>query len=82
MGSTPVIIEVTLNAPAERVWQAITEKDKMKQWYFEVPEFKPEVGFKFKYGTTSLVLYSNNSWKREKSIKNHKARLNIITCDY
>lgn len=49
MSASPVVIEVTLNAPSDRVWQAITDKDKMKQWYFEVPEFKPEVGFEFKY---------------------------------
>jgi uncharacterized protein YndB with AHSA1/START domain len=31
------------------VWLAITEKDLMKQWYFDLPEFRPEVGFIFEF---------------------------------
>jgi uncharacterized protein YndB with AHSA1/START domain len=42
-------IERTYNAPIEKVWRAITDKDQMKQWYFELPEFKPEVGFEFRF---------------------------------
>lgn len=49
MTSTPVVTEVTFNAPAGTVWQAITDKDKLNQWYFKVEDFKPEVGFEFKY---------------------------------
>ena len=43
----PVIKEVLLNAPASKVWKAITDKNEMKQWYFDLAEFKPEVGFEF-----------------------------------
>lgn len=45
----PVVIERVLNARVERVWQAITDKDKMKQWYFDLAEFRPEVGFEFQF---------------------------------
>jgi uncharacterized protein YndB with AHSA1/START domain len=45
----PFVIERTYNAPAGKVWQAITDKDKMKQWYFDLKEFKPEVGFEFQF---------------------------------
>jgi len=45
----PVIIERTYNAPAEKVWKAITEKEQMKQWYFDLAEFKPEPGFEFQF---------------------------------
>jgi uncharacterized protein YndB with AHSA1/START domain len=31
------------------VWQAITDRDKMEQWYFKLKEFKPEVGFEFEF---------------------------------
>ena len=44
-----IIIERTYNAPIEKVWQAITDKEKMKQWYFDLAEFKPEVGFEFRF---------------------------------
>ncbi|WP_254166883.1 SRPBCC family protein [Chryseosolibacter histidini] len=45
----PIVIEKLLDAPVERVWKAITDKDDMKQWYFDIAEFKPEVGFEFQF---------------------------------
>ncbi len=45
----PVIKEVLLNATALKVWKAITDKNEMKQWYFDLAEFKPEVGFEFQF---------------------------------
>ena len=45
----PLIIEDLYNAPSEEVWQAITDRYDMKNWYFEVPEFKPEVGTEFTF---------------------------------
>lgn len=47
MNTEPFIIEQTYNAPVNAVWEALTEKDKMKQWYFDIDDFKPEVGFTF-----------------------------------
>ncbi|HWF45169.1 MAG TPA: SRPBCC domain-containing protein [Candidatus Kapabacteria bacterium] len=47
--STPVIVERTLNASIAKVWDAITNNDAMKQWYFQLPEFRPEVGFEFEF---------------------------------
>ncbi|MEJ7683684.1 MAG: SRPBCC domain-containing protein [Segetibacter sp.] len=35
--------------PSERVWKAITDKDEMKQWYFDIEKFKPEVDFEFRF---------------------------------
>ncbi len=49
METAPFIIERTYNATADRVWQAITDRDKMEQWYFKLKEFKPEVGFEFEF---------------------------------
>lgn len=43
----PYSIEKLLNAQPGRVWQALTDKDQMKQWYFDLAEFRPEVGFEF-----------------------------------
>ena len=44
-----VVVEELIDAPVEKVWQAITDKDKMKKWYFDLEEFKPEVGFEFQF---------------------------------
>jgi len=49
MNAEPFVIERTYNAPVEKVWQAITDRDKMEQWYFKLEEFKPEVGFEFRF---------------------------------
>lgn len=49
MNNQPFIIERTFNAPIQKVWSAITDKDEMKQWYFDLAEFKPEVGFEFQF---------------------------------
>jgi uncharacterized protein YndB with AHSA1/START domain len=45
----PVIKKVLLNAPISKVWKTITDKDDMKKWYFDIAEFKPEVGFEFQF---------------------------------
>lgn len=47
--TTPVIKEVLLNASASKIWKAITDKNEMKQWYFDLAEFKAEVGFEFQF---------------------------------
>lgn len=47
--SDPFTIEKTLNAPAEKVWKAITDKEQMKQWYFDIAAFEPIVGFEFTF---------------------------------
>jgi uncharacterized protein YndB with AHSA1/START domain len=44
-----VVIERTFAAPIARVWKALTDVGEMKQWYFDLDEFKPEVGFAFEF---------------------------------
>jgi uncharacterized protein YndB with AHSA1/START domain len=44
-----VVIERTFNAPVARVWKALTDVEEMRRWYFELKEFKPEVGFEFEF---------------------------------
>lgn len=45
----PVTVEETYNAPVEKVWNAITDRDEMKKWYFDIAEFKAEPGFEFQF---------------------------------
>ena len=49
MKTEPIVFERTYNAPVNKVWQAITDRDQMKQWYFDLAEFRPEVGFEFEF---------------------------------
>lgn len=46
----PVIKEILLNAPVSKVWKAITDKNDMKEWLFDLlTKFRPEVGFEFQF---------------------------------
>jgi uncharacterized protein YndB with AHSA1/START domain len=44
-----VVIERTFSAPPERIWKALTDVEEMRRWYFDLKEFKPEVGFEFEF---------------------------------
>ncbi len=44
-----VVIERTFNASVARVWKALTDVEQMRQWYFDLKEFKPDVGFEFEF---------------------------------
>ncbi|MDO6429128.1 SRPBCC domain-containing protein [Flavitalea sp. BT771] len=49
MKQEPFVIERVYQASVDRVWRALTNKDEMKQWYFDLAEFRPEVGFEFQF---------------------------------
>ncbi len=49
MSSNPIVIERLFNAPISQVWKAITDREEMKKWYFNIEEFKAEVGFRFQF---------------------------------
>jgi uncharacterized protein YndB with AHSA1/START domain len=45
----PIVVERTYDALASKVWEAITNNKLMKHWYFDIDDFKPEVGFEFHF---------------------------------
>ncbi len=49
MDNTALVIEQEFDAPVELVWRALTEKELMEKWYFELSDFRLEVGFKFHF---------------------------------
>jgi uncharacterized protein YndB with AHSA1/START domain len=50
LAATPIVIERTLNVPADVVWNAFTDPSRIKQWYIPTLEFfKPEVGFETQF---------------------------------
>ena len=49
METKPLIVERTLNAPASRIWEALTDNSKMKEGYFQLENFEPRVGFEFQF---------------------------------
>lgn len=49
MENKPIVVERTFDVPADKVWSAITDKNEMKSWYFDLEDFRPEVGFRFQF---------------------------------
>lgn len=45
---TPFVIEQVYDASTPEVWQALTDENKMREWYFpQLKKFEPLVGFEF-----------------------------------
>ena len=49
MENQAIVLQRLFNASCSKVWKAITDKNEMKSWYFDLFDFKPEVGFKFQF---------------------------------
>ena len=49
MRESEVVVSRSFNVRPEVLWAAITDKQKMKTWYFDLAEFKPEKGFRFEF---------------------------------
>ncbi len=49
MENNIVVVEKLFDATTENVWRAITDKNEMKKWYFDLEDFKAEPGFKFQF---------------------------------
>ena len=62
-----IVIERTFNAPVARVWKALTDVDQMRVWYFDLKQFKPEVGFEFGF----VVEHKGNTY-------DHRCRITEI----
>lgn len=44
-----VIKEYSYKSTPEKLWKALTVKEQMKLWYFDIEKFKPEIGFEFRF---------------------------------
>jgi len=50
----PVVIEQDFDQSVASVWNAITNIDEMRKWYFEnIPEFRAESGFRTQFSVES-----------------------------
>lgn len=60
MENEPVIEEGVFDASAHDIWQALTDNEKMKKWYFDLTEFKAVKGFQFQFeGGTETHTYTH-----------------------
>lgn len=49
MSRDVVHVEVTYDAPVSKVWRALTDKDIVKKWYFDIPDYSVETGAEFSF---------------------------------
>lgn len=56
MKNDTIVVKHSYEAPIAAVWQAITDPSQMKQWYFDMPEFRAEVGCEFSFISVSADL--------------------------
>lgn len=69
----PIIVENTLNTDAKTVWEAITQRTRMIQWFFDnIPDFKPEVGFETGFNVQAPSRDFYHFWKVVEVIPNKK----------
>jgi uncharacterized protein YndB with AHSA1/START domain len=73
MKNEPVIVERIYNAPIEKVWQAITDVEKMRQWYFpQLEEFEPEIGFETRFDVENGGKIFPHIWKVAEAVPGKK----------
>src|SRR5947207_8620886 len=44
-----IVVERTFDAPVGRVWTALTDVNEMRHWYFDLKEFRAEIGSEFEF---------------------------------
>lgn len=60
----PIIVEHVFNQSAARVWNAITDLNEMKLWFFDnIPAYKPIVGFKTQFTVKSEERVFPHQWE-------------------
>jgi len=69
----PIILKVTYPASIEKVWAALTELEKMQQWYFPMlSAFEPKVGFETKFRLEHEGRVFTHQWKVTEVIPEQK----------
>lgn len=60
----PIIIEQVFNQNIQTVWNAITQLDQMKQWFFaNIPAFEPKVEFETQFNVQAPSRDFLHQWK-------------------
>lgn len=73
MNTSPIVVEQTFNVPASVLWKAITDKDEMRQWFFEqMTDFQPEVGFETQFDVSCEGQVFRHEWKLTEVVPERK----------
>jgi uncharacterized protein YndB with AHSA1/START domain len=73
----PIVVEQSFLATVEEIWAALTEPDRMRQWFFEVmPDFKAEPGFKTEFHLSNEGRDFPHLWEVVEVVPNEKLVVN------
>ena len=73
----PIIVEQTFDASIDAVWNALTEADQMRQWFFDkIPSFEPEVGFETQFNIQIEERNFRHLWKVTEVVPLQKIKYN------
>lgn len=79
----PVVVEHMFNTSVQNVWSAITDLEKMRQWYFDqLEDFKPQVGFKTQFVVQVEDRIFTHLWKVTQEIPRQKITYNWKFLEY
>ena len=71
--SEPIVVEQAFPADRHTVWQAITDRDQMVQWFFDnIPEFRPEAGFKTQFLVDAGERKFEHLWEIKEAVPDQK----------
>jgi len=69
VNEAPIMVEQVIRRHAEIVWDAITDINQMRQWYFvNIPAFEPEVGFETRFDVQSQSRIFRHIWNITKVV--------------
>jgi len=70
--SEPLVVERTFDAPVARVWQALTNVEEMRRWFFDLAEFRAEPGFEFRFAVLHEGFNYDHRCKVTAAVPNRK----------
>ncbi|MCX7874860.1 MAG: SRPBCC domain-containing protein [Melioribacteraceae bacterium] len=64
VSDAPIIVEQKFNVSTSTLWNALTDINEMRKWYFEnIPDFKPVKGFTTKFKVVSGERVFIHNWE-------------------
>ncbi len=68
-----IVVEEVYNCSPEKVWNALTNPDEMRRWYFDnIPDFKAITGFETRFDIKNEGRLFRHQWRVKKVERQRK----------
>ncbi len=69
----PILLEQTFQTSTSELWEAITNADQMREWFFDnIEDFRPEVGFETQFVVHVDAKTFTHCWEVTEAIANER----------